>query len=723
MRLALCWTTLSLIATGCGGAAGEMSQGDASIPDAMTSPDALVAQGLASPDGRATGEASANSAADATVDAEPGGGDASMRDVIEESALADVGESVDVREAGADTGSDDICGNGDTRACVPYPYQPAIPDETHCIDGGVCTSPCKNGTQTCVVPEAGIAHYGVCQGAVGPAQYDTCDPGNDNNCDGIANERCTCLNGQVTTCKAAFGALGPCAAGTATCTLGGWGSCSIQPAASDQCSVPGDDSNCDGFVHDTCACTPGQTGTCGAVLEAKGTCANGVATCDGLGDGWTCSILPAAADTCVPGNDDNCDGAANEGCACIDGSTCADGSTCVQGACNPLVVTAFAFGAADELPVEGIVASIQDSVVTDTAADLTATIHWGLGTSSGTITGGQGAFVVSGSFTYNAMGSITDTVTVTRNATGLASSGSATVTIDQGVVNAVFTESFGAAPGFITSGPDDAVWFTEPVADEVQRVSTTTDLPHLSVQSPFPTPSGSSPTGITAGPDGNVWLTENASGKVGRMTTAGVLTEFALRSAQSQPEAIVTGPDGNLWYVEQGTTSIGKMTPSGQATDFAVPTVGATLHGIAVGSDGNLWFTEDQKIGRVSTAGTFAEYTIPTSNSGPAGIAAGPDGALWFTEQAANKIGRITTTGQISEVGVPTAASGPTLIALGPSDGNLWFAEKQAQNVVRLSPPGMFSEYPVGISATGVASGPDGNVWYAGTTDVGRLIP
>jgi hypothetical protein len=64
---------------------------------------------------------------------------------------------------------------------------------------------------------------------------------------------------------------------------------------------------------DTKICPDGLTQTCGLALDAKGTCATGVVTC--VGNRWgECSIQPAMVDSCVPGNDDTCDGKPNVGC-------------------------------------------------------------------------------------------------------------------------------------------------------------------------------------------------------------------------------------------------------------------------------------------------------------------------------------------------------------------------------------------------------------------------
>jgi hypothetical protein len=93
------------------------------------------------------------------------------------------------------------------------------------------------------------------------------------------------------------------------------------------------------------ACTTGTTRSC-ATDGKLGSCAAGTETCTN-GVWGACSIAPTAADSCVQGNDDNCNGTKNEGCTCInavttkacgmcnDGTqTCTDGKTGTYGACT-----------------------------------------------------------------------------------------------------------------------------------------------------------------------------------------------------------------------------------------------------------------------------------------------------------------------------------------------------------------------------------------------------
>jgi RHS repeat-associated protein len=280
-----------------------------------------------------------------------------------------------------------------------------------------------------------------------------------------------------------------------------------------------------------------------------------------------------------------------------------------------------------------------------------------------------------------------------------------------------------SGPNGITVGPDCNLWFAERSSNKIGRISTTGVITEFLVLTP-----SSEPNEVVTGPDGNLWFTEYTGLKIGRMTPAGAFTEFPVPTTNSFPSGIAGGPDGNLWFTESGVQSgdqgpiggnkIGRITPAGVITEFAIPTANSAPYEITVGADGNLWFTEARgnNIGRITPAGAITEFPVPTSNSGLLGITAGPDGNLWFTEYAptGNKIGRITTTGTITEFPIPTIGSQPNAITLGP-DGNLWFTEYVGQKIGRITPTGVFTEFIPPTSSSGPAEiirGPDGNLWF-----------
>ncbi|HVX96990.1 MAG TPA: MopE-related protein [Polyangia bacterium] len=211
-----------------------------------------------------------------------------------------------------------------------------------CSDGGL-RGKCATGTQTCDDKST----WGAC--TITPSSADTCVTGNDDNCNGIPNEGCACLMGQSRTCDKAS-LFGKCATGTETCDgAGKWSACSITPSAADTC-VTGNDDNCNGRTTEGCLCVQGQTRPC-SDGGAKGACGAGTQTCDGAGKWGACSVTPKAADTCGPTSDETCNGVPHEGCACVNGQSqscglggylgkCAGGTqTCVGGTWSACSIT------------------------------------------------------------------------------------------------------------------------------------------------------------------------------------------------------------------------------------------------------------------------------------------------------------------------------------------------------------------------------------------------
>jgi hypothetical protein len=100
------------------------------------------------------------------------------------------------------------CANGTSQVCQSHP-------------GNDGKGPCHAGSQNCAIAADGSSSaWGTCTGSVGPAANDTCDQGNDANCNGSPNEVCACINTTTQPCVAC---------GTQTCASGAWGTCAGQP--------------------------------------------------------------------------------------------------------------------------------------------------------------------------------------------------------------------------------------------------------------------------------------------------------------------------------------------------------------------------------------------------------------------------------------------------------------------------------------------------------------
>jgi virginiamycin B lyase len=253
------------------------------------------------------------------------------------------------------------------------------------------------------------------------------------------------------------------------------------------------------------------------------------------------------------------------------------------------------------------------------------------------------------------------------------------------------------------------MWFTESNFDvsQIARLDSAGNITEFVVPTRF-----SQPSEIVSGPDGALWFTEPSGFPfgIGKVTTSGVLSEFGpdpnnCTICSITAGGLASGPDGNLWFTEVNISQIGRLNPTtGVFSFFPLPTNEAgTPQGITVGPDGALWFAEfhGNKIGRIDTAGNITEYG-PVA--GPFRIASGPDGNLWVTQPFVNSVGRITPAGVVTLFPLATQSAHPRDIVAGP-DGYVWFTEYLAGQLARITPAGVIPEVqrvrggPWGIAA------------------------
>lgn len=349
-------------------------------------------------------------------------------------------------------------------------------------------------------------------------------------------------------------------------------------------------------------------------------------------------------------------------------------------------------------------ASVTDTNASDSSASLTAIIDWGDGspTSFGVVSGGAGAFVVTGTHTYQtsapgATSSLTVTLTAPSGAK-VAATYAATVRSAATAITTEFTiPTSGAGAQSIVAGSDNGMWFTEQLGGKVGRVATM-GAPTGSMQE---YKVSGSPYGMTSavGPGALLWFTESntpgGSGTaIGSMNTAGFLSE-TYTPTYDEPFAIAGDLSGSVWFTEADGSAIGKInTASLNITEVSLPMPGGaftTTFGIAV-ADSGVWFAEGSGTLGLLTPSTMAIKEFPGHSAG-GGIAVGPDSNVWFLEDGSSKIGYINpSTQNITDLTIVTPTNGTqSAIVTGP-DGNLWYTP--GDSVARITPTGAVTEFP-----------------------------
>ncbi len=216
---------------------------------------------------------------------------------------------------------------------------------------------CRAGTRTC-----NAGSWSACVGEVLP-RTETCTlegaPPEDEDCDGVLDNGCSCTNGQTRDCyagPAGTAGVGVCKIGKQTCAVNAWGPCNVcatndpgDPANANCQILPSSevcgnavDENCDTLTPMCPECNPGDSRSCydprypSAVLDSpqlRTQCVAGTQSCSS--DRWGDCVgatLPGSFEAC-DAIDNDCDGVVDDGAVCPDQQVCEHG-VCVPDRCG-----------------------------------------------------------------------------------------------------------------------------------------------------------------------------------------------------------------------------------------------------------------------------------------------------------------------------------------------------------------------------------------------------
>jgi virginiamycin B lyase len=283
-------------------------------------------------------------------------------------------------------------------------------------------------------------------------------------------------------------------------------------------------------------------------------------------------------------------------------------------------------------------------------------------------------------------------------------------------------------------GPDDALWFTEQMANKLGRLDPKTGAIQ---EYPLATDKNSGPHGLVADKDGNIWFTANFGGYIGKLDPrTGKVTEYKMPLEKADdPHTAAFDKQGILWFTVQGGNMVGRLDPqTGKIALKEVPTDSALPYGIQINSKGMPVFCElgTHKMASIDPKTlSIREYSLPDEVR-PRRLAIAADDTVYFTDFKSGHLGTLNlATGAVKLFPSPGGAeSNPYGITITP-DGMVWYSESgvHPNTIIRFDPKTQTfarANIPSGGGVVrNMAATSDGRVYIAcsGVDKVGIVTP
>ena len=262
---------------------------------------------------------------------------------------------------------------------------------------------------------------------------------------------------------------------------------------------------------------------------------------------------------------------------------------------------------------------------------------------------------------------------------------------------------------------------SEPVAQEPTALPTApaaaqpTDTPAPSptlTETPVPPPTAT-PIGAPAEPTPATPAVE--PGQVAEP----VLLEYPIPPG-SRPHDVAPAPDGSVWYTAQAIGELGQLDPATGETQHIPLGAGSAPHGVIVGPDGAPWITDGGlnaivRVGPDTSAVDIFPLPAGTGYTNLNTATFDQSGVLWFTGQS-GVYGRLDPqVGQVEAWAAPRG-QGPYGIATTP-DGNVYYASLAGSHIAQIdleSSEALIIEPPTpGQGARRVWSDSQGQIWVS----------
>lgn len=190
------------------------------------------------------------------------------------------------------------------------------------------------------------------------------------------------------------------------------------------------------------------------------------------------------------------------------------------------------------------------------------------------------------------------------------------------------------SPGDIALGPNHrGVWFNDPVTKHIGYFR----FADHTVAKTFYLPKSHGLYGLTAGPDNAVWFAQPLDHKIGRIDMRNFkVKEYSVGG--DEPFALASGRDGAVWFLENGPV-IGRITTTGVVTRYSISDR-FSLRSLTTGPDGAIWFcgsTDNESfVGRIDLY--THKRVIYLYKTGASEFMTARDSDLWMADQGAAEV-------------------------------------------------------------------------------------
>jgi virginiamycin B lyase len=197
---------------------------------------------------------------------------------------------------------------------------------------------------------------------------------------------------------------------------------------------------------------------------------------------------------------------------------------------------------------------------------------------------------------------------------------------------------------------------------------------------------------------------------------------------------LTLGPDQRVWFTDYYDENFGVVESTGHIKQYR-PFGTAYGYGYTSGivsARGHLWmlvlgsYGPGESLVELDTTPSIVKViNLPSVDCWAIPITADSDGTLWIGNGPhCPEITRVTTDDKVTSFSIPHAADGVWAIASGP-DGNVWFAAGDGPEINpyigKMTPKGVLTTYPISDQANGITLGPNGN-WWITMPFVGKVV-